>query len=67
MNSDLRRLVHDRLVSEDLFSTNWSGLVLAACDGRDTLDCVLQNIGGTGSATVFVIHVGRVPYDGERC
>ena len=43
MNSDLRRLVHDRLVSEDLVHKNWSSLVLAACDGRDALDGILQN------------------------
>ena len=43
MNSDLRRLVHDRLVSEDLVHKNWSGLVLAACDGHDALDGILLN------------------------
>lgn len=50
MNSDLRRLVHDRLVSEDLVHKNWSSLVLAACDGRDTLDGVLQNAKTTAKA-----------------
>ena len=44
MNSDLRRLVHDRLISEGLVSKNWSSLVLAACDGREALDGALQNI-----------------------
>lgn len=43
MNTDLRLLVYDRLVSEDLVSKNWSSLVLAACDGRDALDGILQN------------------------
>ncbi len=43
MNSDLRRLVHDRLVSEDLVQKNWSNLVLAACDGEDALAGVLSN------------------------
>ena len=43
MNTDLRRLVHDRLVSEVLVSKNWTSLVLAACDGRDALDGALQN------------------------
>ena len=50
MNSDLRRLVHDRLISEGLISKNWSGLVLAACDGRDALDGVLQNVKTTAKA-----------------
>jgi len=43
MNTDLRRLVHDRLSSEGLLQKNWSSLVLAACDGRAALDGVLQN------------------------
>lgn len=43
MNSDLRSLVHARLVSEDLLQKNWSGLVLAACDGEDALAGVLSN------------------------
>ncbi|MCG3775482.1 MAG: hypothetical protein JW395_2322 [Nitrospira sp.] len=50
MNSDLRRLVHDRLISEGLISKNWSALVLAACDGRDALDGVLQNVKTTAKA-----------------
>ena len=50
MNSDLRRLVHDRLSAEDLLPKNWSGLVLAACDGRDALDSVLQNAKATTKA-----------------
>jgi len=50
MNSDLRRLVHDRLISEDLVAKNWSGLVLAACDGRDALDGILQNAKATAKA-----------------
>ena len=43
MNTDLRRLVHDRLSSEGLLQKNWSALVLAACDGGDVLDAVLRN------------------------
>ena len=43
MNSDLRRLVHDRLSAEDLLQKNWSSLVLAACDGDDALAGVLNN------------------------
>ena len=50
MSSDLRRLVHDRLISEGLISKNWSALVLAACDGRDALDGVLQNVKTTAKA-----------------
>ncbi len=50
MNNDLRRLVHDRLNSEDLLSKNRSSLVLAACDGRDALDGVLQNAKTTAKA-----------------
>lgn len=43
MNSDLRRLVRARLVFEDLLQKNWSNLVLAASDGRDALDVILQS------------------------
>ena len=43
MNRDLRRLVRDRLSSGGLLQKNWSGPVLAACDGRDALDSVLSN------------------------
>jgi len=43
VNTDLRCLVHDRLVSEDLVSKNWSSLVLAACDGEDALAGLLSN------------------------
>ena len=50
MNSDLRRRVHDRLISEGLISKNWSSLVPAACDGRDALDGVLQNAKTTAKA-----------------
>ena len=61
MNSDLRRLVHDRLISEDLVAKNWSGLVLAACDGRDALDGILQNANTTAKAdekTTATTHAG---------
>ena len=61
MNSDLRRLVHDRLISEDLVAKNWSGLVLAACDGRDALDGILQNAKTTAKAdekTKATTHAG---------
>jgi len=50
MNSDLRLLVRARLESEDVLTKNWSSLVLAACDGRDALDAVLQNAKTTAKA-----------------
>jgi recombinational DNA repair ATPase RecF len=43
VNDDLKRLVHDRLSSEGLLQKNWSGLVLAACDGRDAVENLLLN------------------------
>ena len=43
MNTDLRLLIHDTLESADLLQKNWSGLVLAACDGEDALAGVLSN------------------------
>jgi len=50
MNNDLRLLVHDRLSAEDLLTKNWSSLVLAACDGRDALDGILQNAKATAKS-----------------
>lgn len=50
MNSDLRDLVRTRLEIEELLTKNWSALVLAACDGRDALDSVLQNAKTTAKA-----------------
>jgi len=50
VNNDLRQLIHDSLESQDLLQKNWSGLVLAACDGRDALDSVLQNAKTTAKA-----------------
>jgi len=50
MNNDLRSLVRGRLESEGLLPRNWSSLVLAACDGRDALDGVLQNAKTTAKA-----------------
>ena len=50
MNTDLRLLVRGRLDSEQVLAKNWSGLVLAACDGRDALDAVLQNDKTTAKA-----------------
>lgn len=50
MNTDLRQLIHDSLKSDDLLQKNWSSLVLAACDGRDALDGVLQNAKTTAKA-----------------
>ncbi len=41
MNDDLRRLVDDRLTSEGVLQKNWSGLVLAACDGHDAVETLL--------------------------
>ncbi len=43
MNDDLKRLVHARLSSEGSLQKTWSSLVLAACDGRDAVDALLQN------------------------
>lgn len=43
MNNDLRHLVHERLSSEGLLPEAWSGLVLAACDGRDAIESLLLN------------------------
>ena len=43
MKIDWRRLIRNRLESEGLPSASWSSLVLAACDGRDARDRVLQN------------------------
>lgn len=43
MNEDLRRLVYDRLSSEGSLQEDWSSLVLAACDGRDAIESLLQN------------------------
>jgi len=43
VNDDLRRLVHDRLSSEGLLQKNWSGLIFAACDGRDAVESLLLN------------------------
>lgn len=50
MNEDLRRLVRERLESDGLLPRNWSSLVLAACEGRDALDGILQNAKTTGKA-----------------
>ena len=50
MNTNLRRLVRERLESEGLLSKNWSALVLASCDGRDALDGILQNAKTTAKA-----------------
>ena len=50
MNTDLRQLIHDSLKSQELLQKNWSSLVLAACDGRDALDGVLQNAKTTAKA-----------------
>lgn len=43
MNDDLRHFVHERLKSEGLLPKNWSSLVLAACDGPEALEALLQN------------------------
>ncbi|MFA5910375.1 MAG: AAA family ATPase [Vicinamibacterales bacterium] len=50
MNPDLRQLIHDALKSGDSLTKPWSSLVLAACDGRDALDSVLQNTKTTTKA-----------------
>jgi hypothetical protein len=47
LDGDLRTLVRQRLDAHGLSKTNWSGLVLSACDGRDALDAALA---GTRSA-----------------
>ena len=46
----MRQLIHDALKSEGLLQKNWSNLVLAACDGRDALDGVLQTAKTTAKA-----------------
>ena len=61
MNADLKRLVHDRLATEDLLQKNWASLVLAACDGRDIVDAILNNAKAAAVAdakTPVVKHAG---------
>src|SRR5687767_14895149 len=43
MNDDLRRVVHDKLNAGGQLHTDWSPLVLAACDGQDALEALLLN------------------------
>ena len=59
MNSDLRRLVHDRLSSEGVLPKNWSTLVLAACDGKQELPPTsAELLGWLGTVEEFVAHLG---------
>lgn len=46
MNTELRGLVHDKLKQDSLLKEGWSGLVLAACDGREQVESHLT--GGEG-------------------
>ena len=41
MDPELQRLVEERLASTEANDTTWALLVLAACEGQDTLDAVL--------------------------
>lgn len=43
MNSDLRRVVHDRLAADDLLKTPWASLVLAACESAEAVEALLAN------------------------
>lgn len=61
MNTDLRRVVHDRLAAEGLDKKPWSSLVLAACDGAEAVDALLDNTKGTAKATAELeptVHTG---------
>src|SRR5580700_1457666 len=43
VNDDLKQLVHDKLSAVGLANESWSGLVLAACDGREAVENILLN------------------------
>jgi len=61
MNLDLRQVVSSRLSSDGVVQKDWSSLVLAACDGRDALDSVLQNAKATAKTdekTTATTHAG---------
>ncbi len=43
MNDDLKQLVHDKLSAVGFANESWTGLVLAACDGREAVENILLN------------------------
>jgi recombinational DNA repair ATPase RecF len=43
VNDNLKRLVHERLSADGMQDEEWTSLVLAACDGRETLEGLLQS------------------------
>ncbi|MEX2283969.1 MAG: AAA family ATPase [Gemmatimonadota bacterium] len=62
MNDDFRRVVHDKLKADGQLQTDWSKLVLAACDGTDALDAVLNDEIASDTIEPDVPHVPTSAY-----